>query len=98
MAKVTTIILVDGKKAVARGSDQGLRCAYFLLSLAYSFIRETLQGKNNLRNGKDEFRTAFCLETQHFPDGPNRPGFPSTVLTPGEKYISSSEYAFSVYR
>lgn len=41
-------------------------------------------------------RSAFCLETQHFPDSPNKPHFPSTVLRPGEVYCSICEYKFSV--
>ena len=41
-------------------------------------------------------RTSFCLETQHFPDTPNKPGFPSTLLNPGEKYSSKTVYKFSV--
>lgn len=43
-----------------------------------------------------EFRTAFCLETQHFPDSPNQPDFPSTRLDPGEEYYSICVYKFSV--
>jgi len=39
-------------------------------------------------------RGALCLETQHFPDSPNRPDFPSTVLRPGEKYSSRCIYQF----
>ncbi|MFF2960930.1 aldose epimerase family protein [Streptomyces sp. NPDC057963] len=38
----------------------------------------------------------IALETQHFPDSPNRPGFPSTVLRPGEEYVSTTVYGFSV--
>jgi aldose 1-epimerase len=41
-------------------------------------------------------RSAFALETQHFPDSPNQPGFPSTVLNPGEKFHSKTIYRFSV--
>jgi aldose 1-epimerase len=41
-------------------------------------------------------RSAFALETQHFPDSPNQPGFPSTVLKPGEKFKSTTIYRFSV--
>ena len=41
-----------------------------------------------------EFRTAFCLETQHFPDSPNQPDFPSTVLEPGETYHTATVYRF----
>ena len=56
-----------------------------------------MQSKNNMKGGsKDDFRTAFCLETQHFPDSPNQPDFPSTVLEPGKTYSSISVYKFSV--
>jgi aldose 1-epimerase len=39
---------------------------------------------------RDERRSAFCLETQHFPDSPNHPHFPSTVLKPGERFNSQT--------
>ncbi|MGJ7525356.1 aldose epimerase family protein [Variovorax sp. GB1P17] len=38
----------------------------------------------------------LCLETQHYPDSPNRPGFPSTVLRPGEVFSSTTEHRFSL--
>jgi len=41
-------------------------------------------------------RNAFCLETQHFPDSPNQPKFPSVVLNPGELYHTITKYTFSV--
>ncbi len=44
------------------------------------------------------FRGTFCLETQHFPDSPNKPDFPSTVLEPGEIYNSSCTYKFGVQK
>jgi aldose 1-epimerase len=50
-------------------------------------------GKSNSTYG---YRSAFCLETQHFPDSPNQPAFPSTVLKPGKEYKSVSVYKFSV--
>jgi aldose 1-epimerase len=40
-------------------------------------------------------RTGFCLETQHYPDSPNKPNFPSTLLRPGEKLNSTTIYKFS---
>lgn len=56
-----------------------------------------MQSKNNIKGGfKDDFRTAFCLETQHFPDSPNQPAFPSTVLETGKTYQTNSTYKFSV--
>ncbi|RDC58114.1 galactose mutarotase [Pedobacter chinensis] len=55
-----------------------------------------MQSKNTFKTGaKDDFRTAFCMETQHFPDSPNQPAFPSTVLKPGQVYKTSSIYKFS---
>jgi aldose 1-epimerase len=36
----------------------------------------------------------FCLEPQHFPDSPNRPEFPSTLLRPGERYQTTTRYKF----
>ncbi|GAA4733779.1 galactose mutarotase [Flavisolibacter ginsenosidimutans] len=41
------------------------------------------------------FRNTFCLETQHFPDSPNQPSFPNTILKPGEKFTSKTVYRFS---
>ncbi len=41
-------------------------------------------------------RSAICFEAQHFPDSPNRPYFPSTILKPGEKYTQKTVYKFSV--
>jgi aldose 1-epimerase len=41
-------------------------------------------------------RSGFCLETQHYPDSPNKANFPSTVLRPGETYTSKTVYQFSV--
>jgi aldose 1-epimerase len=40
----------------------------------------------------------FTLETQHFPDSPNQPDFPSTVLRPGQEFSSSTVFKFSVSR
>lgn len=41
------------------------------------------------------YRSGLCLETQHFPDSPNRPDFPSTLLRPGETFRSTTEYRFT---
>ena len=58
-----------------------------------SFLTGGDTGKRGEAYGR---RTSFCLETQHFPDSPNQPAFPSTVLHPGEKYASATAYRFSV--
>ncbi len=42
-----------------------------------------------------QHRTGFCLETQHYPDSPNQPNFPSTILRPGETYDTTTVYRFS---
>jgi len=44
---------------------------------------------------KYSFRSGFSLETQHFPDSPNQPAFPSTVLKPGQRFQSTTVYRFS---
>ncbi|HEX5169313.1 MAG TPA: aldose epimerase family protein [Cyclobacteriaceae bacterium] len=51
------------------------------------------KGKNGAVYNK---RFGLCLETQHFPDSPNQPGFPSIVLSPGQAYETSTAYTFSV--
>jgi aldose 1-epimerase len=56
-----------------------------------------LDGKLVGKHGKAyEYRSAFCLETQHFPDAPNQPNFASTVLVPGAVYHTITQYKFSV--
>jgi len=57
-----------------------------------NFLNGTIKGKK----GKVyEHRYGLCLETQHFPDSPNHPDFPSTTLKPGEKYQTTTIYRFS---
>ena len=55
-----------------------------------------LDGSIEGRHGVYRRRAGFCLETQRFPDTPNRPAFGNAVLRPGERYHSSTIYAFSV--
>jgi len=57
-----------------------------------------LDGTLTNTNGGQKYvqHAALCLETQHFPDSPNQPTFPSTILKPGEKYTHTSLYKFSV--
>ena len=57
-----------------------------------NFLDGTNKGKGTTYN----FRNGLCLETQHFPDSPNQPQFPSTVLRPGETYGCETSYKFSV--
>ncbi|EAR01761.1 aldose epimerase family protein [Maribacter sp. HTCC2170] len=56
-----------------------------------------MDGKTIGKNGGSyDYRGAICLETQHFPDSPNKNNFPSTLLEPGEVYSSICVYKFSV--
>jgi aldose 1-epimerase len=57
-----------------------------------NFLDGTLKGKGGKVYNQ---RYAFCLETQHFPDSPNQPAFPSTTLKPGETYRQTTIYRFS---
>jgi len=60
-----------------------------------NFLDGTIVGKS----GKPyAHRTGFCLETQHFPDSPNQPKFPSVALEPGQTYRHTTVYRFSVER
>ena len=56
-----------------------------------SLLDGTVVGKGGRAYEKGD---AFCLETQHFPDSPNQPAFPSTVLRPGETYRTSTVFRF----
>ncbi len=54
-----------------------------------------LDGNEKGRGMAYQYRTGFCLETQHFPDSPNQPSFPTTMLKPGETWKSQTIYRFS---
>ncbi|MBM4026375.1 MAG: galactose mutarotase [Planctomycetes bacterium] len=57
-----------------------------------NFLDGSIIGKAGKRYGR---HAAFCLETQHYPDSPNKPSFPSTVLEPGQKFTSLTVHKFS---
>jgi aldose 1-epimerase len=56
-----------------------------------NFLDGSIKGKGGKVYGH---RSGLCLETQHFPDSPNKPAFPSTVLTPGETFHSTTVFKF----
>ncbi|MBV8817392.1 MAG: galactose mutarotase, partial [Acidobacteriaceae bacterium] len=58
-----------------------------------NFLDGTIHGKGGKAYNK---RYAFCMETQHFPDSPNKPGFPTSELKPGQRYHTATVYRFSV--
>jgi aldose 1-epimerase len=58
-----------------------------------NFLDGTVKGKEGKVYG---LRSGFCLETQHFPDSPNKPAFPSTVLKPGQQFKSTTVWRFLI--
>jgi aldose 1-epimerase len=84
--------------AVAIGDKSGIKMEVFTEEPGLQFYSGNFMLSKNVlkRNVTDDFRTAFCLETQHFPDSPNQKNFPSTLLAPGEVYKTSSIYKFSI--
>jgi aldose 1-epimerase len=58
-----------------------------------NFLDGTITGKDGVTY---VHRSGFCLETQHYPDSPNKPSFPSTILRPGEEYRSRTVFSFDV--
>jgi aldose 1-epimerase len=92
--KGTDISLV----AILTDSISGRKLEVFTTEPGLQFYSGNfLDGKFSTPNGKPiNLHTALCLETQHFPDSPNKPQFPSTVLRPGEKYHTVTKYRVSV--
>lgn len=84
--------------ATISGDKSGITLDIFTQEPGLQFYSGNfMQSKNTFKSGaKDDFRTAFALETQHFPDAPNQPKFAPIVLKPGEKYHTVSYYQFSV--
>ena len=58
-----------------------------------NFLDGTVKGKKGIVYKQ---RTGVCLETQHYPDSPNKPQWPTTILEPGQVYNSQVIYKFSV--
>jgi aldose 1-epimerase len=76
----------SGRAMVVRTSEPGLQF----------YTGNFLDGKLRGKGGKVYNRRAgFCMETQHFPDSPNKPGFPPVLLKPGERYLSQTSFTFS---
>jgi aldose 1-epimerase len=57
-----------------------------------NFLDGSVRGKGGRQYG---FRSGFCMETQHFPDSPNHPNFPTTTLNPGETYRTTTVFRFT---
>lgn len=78
---------VSGREMTVKTTEPGLQF------YSGNFLDGSVKGKGGQPYSH---RSALCLETQHFPDSPNQPDFPSTVLEPGREFKSSTEYIFSV--
>ena len=77
----------SGRKLVVFTDQPGLQL----------YTANFLDGSLNGKSGKPYLkRSSLCLETQHFPDSPNQPKFPNTILRPGETYQTKTIYQFSV--
>jgi aldose 1-epimerase len=63
------------------------------VQLYSGYFLEGVPGRRGARHGRYE---GFCLEAQHYPDSPNKPVFPSTILHPGQTYRQKTAYRFSV--
>jgi len=86
--------------ATVIGDKSGIKMEVFTEEPGLQFYSGNfMKGLNAMKGGKkDEYRTSFALETQHFPDSPNQPSFPSTLLKPGQTYKTQSSYKFSVVK
>ena len=84
--------------ATVLGDQSGIFMGVFTLEPGVQFYGGNfMAGTNPLKGGKkDDYRTAFCLETQHYPNSPNQPSFPTTELKPGKVYKTTTVYSFSV--
>lgn len=82
--------------ATVRAPETGrLLKVYTTEPAAHFYSGNYLDGSVTGKGGQTyEYRSAFCLETQHFPDSPNHPHFPSTVLMPGDVFSSRTIYRF----
>ncbi|MEP6684868.1 MAG: aldose epimerase family protein [Parafilimonas sp.] len=88
---------LNDKAAEVTGNESGIVMDVYTNQPGLQFYGGNfMDGSHALKNGKkDDYRTAFCMETQHYPDSPNQPNFPSTTLQPGKQYKSTTIYAFS---
>nr|WP_294946468.1 aldose epimerase family protein [uncultured Mucilaginibacter sp.] len=83
--------------ATVIGDKSGIKMEVFTEEPGLQFYTGNfMNGSNTLKGGaKDEYRNAFAMETQHYPDSPNQPTFPTTTLKPGAVYKTVTIYKFS---
>ena len=83
--------------ATITGDKSGIKMQIFTTEPGLQFYSGNfMAGKTAMHGGAtDDYRTGFAAETQHYPDSPNKPQFPSTELKPGETYKTMTIYKFS---
>jgi aldose 1-epimerase len=79
----------SGRRLSIYTTEPGLQC------YSGNFLDGTIRSSSGIPFGQ---HSGLCLETQHFPDSPNEPGFPSTLLRPGSRYHSLTSWKFSVLK
>lgn len=84
--------------ATVRSEKSGIQMKVFTTEPGVQFYTGNFLDGSNVGKGGTAYqeRSGFCLETQHFPDSPNQPNFPSTLLKPSEAYKSTTIYKFQV--
>ena len=78
---------VSGRRLIVKTTQPGIQF------YTGNFLNGTLTGRDGKKIAK---HGALCLETQHFPDSPNQPSFPNTILGPGQTFHETTVYLFSV--
>ncbi len=84
--------------AAVTGDQSGIRMEVFTTEPGLQLYTGNFMNNENVLKGglTDGKREAFCLETQHFPDSPNKPDFPSVVLLPGDTYFTKTAFRFEL--
>jgi len=78
--------------AKAVGDKSGIVMEVFTTEPGIQFFSSNFEA---VKGDRSTFRNTFCLETQHFPDSPNQPSFPNTILEAGRTFTSKTIYKFS---
>ncbi|OIN56633.1 aldose epimerase family protein [Arsenicibacter rosenii] len=88
------------KAAEVIGDQSGIKMDVMTTEPAIQFYGGNfMTGKDTGKYGKPfNYREALCLETQHYPDSPNKPSYPTTILKPGQTYRQTSVYLFSTVK
>jgi len=90
----------DHNFVLTKSQPDALEVAASVVDPASGRVLEVLSQEPGVQfysgNFLSDHRSGFCLEPQHYPDSPNRPDFPSTILRPGEEYTTVMAYRFSI--